>query len=46
VSLLQAGTDVNDTVALSNYGFLYGTFPTAPGVFVYANQYDVGVQMV
>lgn len=38
--------NANDTASLSNFGFLYGTFPSAPGVFVYANQYDVAVQMV
>lgn len=46
VSLLNAGIDANDTISLSNYGFLYGTFPTAPGVFVYAIQYDLAVEMV
>ncbi|XP_021950434.1 integral membrane protein GPR155 isoform X2 [Folsomia candida] len=46
VSLLQPGMNANDTASLSNFGFLYGTFPSAPGVFVYANQYDVAVQMI
>ena len=46
VSLVGAGADVNETVSLSNYAFLYGTFPTAPGVFVYATHYDLAVQMV
>lgn len=44
--LLAAGADVNETISLSNFAFLYGTFPSAPGVFVYALQYDVAVQMV
>ena len=26
---------------LSNFAFLYGTFPTAPSVFVYASKYNV-----
>lgn len=46
VTLVNAGVDANDTMSLSNYGFLYGTFPVAPGVFVYANHYDVAVQLV
>ena len=46
VSLVGAGSSVNETVSLSNYAFLYGTFPTAPGVFVYATHYDLAVQMV
>ena len=31
----------NSTDALSNYGFLYGTIPTAPSVFVYASSYNL-----
>ncbi|CAL8138044.1 unnamed protein product [Orchesella dallaii] len=46
VTLVNAGSDANETMSLSNYGFLYGTFPVAPGVFVYANHYDVAVQLM
>jgi predicted permease len=46
VSVLQAGADVNETIDLSNYGFLYGTFPTAPGVFVYSTQFNVDADLV
>ena len=28
------------------YGFLIGTFPTAPGVFVFAKLYNIDVDMV
>lgn len=38
---LHPGTNVNETEDLSNFAFLYGTFPTAPSVFVFASQYDV-----
>lgn len=31
VNIMQAGTDFNDTTELSTFGFLYGTFPAAPG---------------
>ena len=46
VSVLQAGKTANETMDLSNYGFLYGTFPTAPGVFVYATQFNVDTDLV
>lgn len=46
VVLFHAGVDANDTLDLSNYGFLYGTFPTAPGVFVYASHFGVDVDLV
>lgn len=42
VSLLKPGGDLtNATNDYSNYGFLYGTFPTAPSVFVFATHYNV-----
>ncbi|KAF2359702.1 Membrane transport protein [Trinorchestia longiramus] len=42
VSLLKPGGDAaNTTKDYSNYGFLYGTFPTAPSVFVFASHYNV-----
>merc|ERR1719285_570512 len=41
VSQMDAGGSSNSTDALSNYGFLYGTIPTAPSVFVYATSYDL-----
>ena len=28
------------------FAFLYGTFPTAPSVFLYATQYSVGIDLV
>ncbi|KAK3853959.1 hypothetical protein Pcinc_018287 [Petrolisthes cinctipes] len=46
VSLLQPGADANQTADYSNYGFLYGTFPTAPGVFVFASHYNVAVDLM
>nr|XP_027225362.1 integral membrane protein GPR155-like isoform X1 [Penaeus vannamei] len=46
VSLLQPGASANETADYSNYGFLYGTFPTAPGVFVFASQYNVAVDLM
>ena len=43
---MNAGGSSNETVELSNFGFLYGTFPTAPGVFVYATHFGVDVDLV
>lgn len=38
------GTD-SDT-EISNFAFLYGTLPAAPGVFVYATSYNIEVDLV
>ncbi|GLH10934.1 Integral membrane protein GPR155 [Gryllus bimaculatus] len=46
VSLLHSGSNESDTVDLSTYGFLYGTFPAAPGVFVFATQYSVDIDLI
>ncbi|XP_067644870.1 lysosomal cholesterol signaling protein isoform X2 [Eurosta solidaginis] len=46
VNIMQAGKDFNDTTELSTFGFLYGTFPAAPGAFVIASQYNVEVELV
>ena len=42
----NAGKDVNETIDLSNYAFLYGTIPTAPSVFVYATNYNMMPDMI
>ena len=31
---------------ISTFGFLYGTFPTAPTVFVFASQYSLAMEIV
>ena len=46
VTSFHSGADTNETLDLSNFGFLYGTFPTAPGVFVYATQFNVDADVV
>ncbi|KAK7068809.1 hypothetical protein SK128_020429, partial [Halocaridina rubra] len=46
VSLLHPGASANETADYSNYGFLYGTFPTAPGVFVFASHYNIAVDLI
>lgn len=46
VSVIHAGVNESDTEDLSTYGFLYGTFPAAPGVFVFATQYGVEMDLI
>jgi len=46
VSVLESGATANETAELSNYGFLIGTFPTAPSVFVYATQFNIDADLV
>lgn len=35
-----------ETVDYATYGFLYGTFPTAPTVFLFASQYEIEVDLI
>ncbi|RXG72841.1 Integral membrane protein [Armadillidium vulgare] len=46
VSMLKPVADNTSTADFSNYGFLYGTIPTAPGMLVFATKYNVAVDMV
>lgn len=46
VSAVQPGSTVNETEAFGTYGFLYGTFPTAPSVFIFASQYSMAEHIV
>lgn len=46
VNGLHAGSNASETLDLSTYGFFYGTFPTAPGVFVFATQYLIDVDLI
>lgn len=46
VSLFHPGTNMSETLDLSTYGFLYGVFPAAPGVFVFATQYSIDIDLV
>ncbi len=47
VELLDAGnsSSVNHS-SLSDYAFLYGVFPTAPSVVIYAAQYNMELEVV
>ena len=40
-SLFNPGANATETAALSDFAFLYGTFPVAPTVFVFATQYAI-----
>lgn len=46
VNITNAGSNFTETTDLSTFGFLYGTFPAAPGVFVVATRYNVDIDLV
>lgn len=46
VNILGAGNSTNETASLGSFGFLYGTFPVAPTVLIYASQYNMALDMV
>ncbi|XP_053685109.1 integral membrane protein GPR155 [Sabethes cyaneus] len=46
VNIMNAGANFSETTDLSTFGFLYGTFPAAPGVFVIASQYNQDVDLI
>lgn len=46
IILLNAGDNVTDTRDLSTYGFLYGTIPTAPALFIFTLRYNVEIDLI
>ncbi|CAO1400265.1 unnamed protein product [Diamesa hyperborea] len=46
VNITNAGSNFTETTDLSTFGFLYGTFPAAPGVFVVASRYNTDVDLI
>ncbi|XP_053327084.1 integral membrane protein GPR155 isoform X2 [Spea bombifrons] len=46
VELLDKGNNLVNHTALSNYAFLYGVFPVAPGVAIFANQFNMEVEII
>lgn len=46
INIINPGVNYTETTDLSTYGFLYGTFPSAPGAFVVATQYDTDVDLI
>lgn len=45
-ALEKTSSDKNISESMSMFGFLYGTFPTAPSVFLYASHYSIGQDIV
>ncbi|XP_032879817.1 integral membrane protein GPR155 isoform X2 [Amblyraja radiata] len=46
VELLDNGNTEANYTSLSNFAFLYGVFPTAPSVAIYASQYNMEIEIV
>lgn len=46
INILNPGANYSETTDLSTFGFLYGTFPSAPGAFVIATKYDADVDLI
>lgn len=47
VEVLDSGNiSSQNQSSLSNYAFLYGVFPTAPSVAIYASHYNMELQVV
>uniref|UniRef100_A0A8D0DXJ1 G protein-coupled receptor 155 n=1 Tax=Salvator merianae TaxID=96440 RepID=A0A8D0DXJ1_SALMN len=46
VELLDKGDSSVNHTSLSNYAFLYGVFPAAPGVAIFATQFNMEVEII
>ncbi|XP_074658846.1 lysosomal cholesterol signaling protein-like [Tubulanus polymorphus] len=46
VIVFDAGANSTITDELSSFGFLYGTIPSAPTVFIYATQYNIVTDLI
>ncbi|NXU58211.1 GP155 protein, partial [Turnix velox] len=46
VELLDKSNSVVNHTSLSNYAFLYGVFPAAPGVAIFASQFNMEVGII
>lgn len=46
VELLDKSSSLANHTSLSNYAFLYGVFPSAPGVAIFATQFNMEVEIV
>ncbi|KAK2587818.1 hypothetical protein KPH14_003919 [Odynerus spinipes] len=46
IVLLNAGDNETDTRDLSTYGFLYGTIPTAPALFIFTLRYNLEIDLI
>ncbi|CAK9828560.1 Integral membrane protein GPR155 [Anthophora retusa] len=46
IILLNAGENSTNTEDLSTYGFLYGTIPTAPALFIFTLRYNLEIDLI
>ncbi|XP_060635313.2 lysosomal cholesterol signaling protein isoform X1 [Anolis sagrei] len=46
VELLDKSNSLVNHTSLSNYAFLYGVFPAAPGVAIFATQFNMEVEVI
>lgn len=46
VIILNAGENASDTSDLSTFGFLYGTIPTAPALFIFTLRYNMDIDLI
>lgn len=46
VVLIKAGINSTDTSDLSTFGFLYGTIPTAPALFIFTLRYSIDIDLI
>lgn len=46
IIFLNAGENATDTQDLSTYGFLYGTIPTAPALFIFTLRYNIEIDLI
>ncbi|KAM6398584.1 lysosomal cholesterol signaling protein isoform 3-T3 [Pluvialis apricaria] len=46
VELLDKSNNIVNHTSLSNYAFLYGVFPAAPGVAIFASQFNMEVGII
>uniref|UniRef100_A0A8C8R5A8 G protein-coupled receptor 155 n=1 Tax=Pelusios castaneus TaxID=367368 RepID=A0A8C8R5A8_9SAUR len=46
VELLDKSDNLVNHTSLSNYAFLYGVFPAAPGVAIFATQFNMEVEII
>ena len=44
--LLYSGSSEEESSRLANFAFLYGTFPTAPTVYVLATRYQIASSII
>ncbi|XP_069081477.1 lysosomal cholesterol signaling protein isoform X3 [Pleurodeles waltl] len=46
VELLDRSSSLVNHTSLANYAFLYGVFPAAPGVAIFANHFNMEVELI